>query len=978
MNKIKTTPKIMLLLFFISGATALIYQVIWVRLFGMVFGVTAFATGTVLSSFMAGLALGSYYFGRFIEKNRNPLRVFAFLQAGIGIFGLVFPFLLSALTSLYGHVYHQFHVSFYLFSLIRFILAFGLLIIPTTLMGGTLPVISKFFIRKMKNLGWSISVLYGVNNAGALVGCCLVGYFLIKTIGIRASLYSASIINLLIAVVVLIIQKKQKDENKAAQNMDDTSEASLANESVSYPRHIIYIVMGVFAVEGIASLAYEVIWARILVFFLGSSVYAFTTIVATFIFGLALGGFLMARLVDGKKDLVGIFGLVEILIGISAVLVVPLLGRLYYVLEGVSGLFGKKSLFMVVTGEFVCSFLIMLIPAVLMGTVFPLAARIYTTNLKGIGKKMGNVGAVDTIGSVFGPFLAGFVLIPLVGLQKSVFWIALLNIMLGITLIVFNPAMKRLKKIIIPVVGFLAFLAIRIFVPVNEPLITYSGITKRTIPQRLLYYKEGIEDTVSVIETIEGLEMNKTRELYSDINQAISDSRWDLPSNSIIAHLPLLLHPDPKAALVIGYGMGGTSWSIIQHGVTVDAVELSPQVVETNRKGYFPNANFNVHDDPGLNLVVNDGRNHVLVTDRKYDMISVGIIHPVLNTGSASFYSTEFYELCKEILTEDGIVCQWLPLHHVLVNDFRMLVRTFVQAFPHTTIWYKYTPDFLILIGTPEKLSIDFRALRERMGVDRIERDLKRSSMSNVFDLLDSFMMDEDTVREYAGSGPMHSDYHPHIEFSTPMVRFVKDTTYANLLGISRYRKRVFPVLTNTGTTAEATETKDSLERYFLGTQRAIKAQLLHSLLRKTEAIREYRKALLINPDDMNTRYILECLEENEKSSFFILGEKKRQEGNVKEAIMLYIKALEVDPDYLVALNSLGVVYYELRQLEEALAVYNKIIKQYPDYAIGHYSIAAIYNDRGMFGKAKTSLKEALRLNPEFKEAETALKILDR
>lgn len=309
----KHIPLILLTLFFFSGTSALIYQVIWVRMFGLVFGVTVFAVSTVLTSFMAGLALGNLYFGRFVDIHKDPLKIFALLQLGIGLIALVFPSLLQGLTKIYIYINQSLPTTFYLKSLIRFALSFLLLFVPTFLMGGTLPVLSKFFVRRLKELGWNMGRLYSVNNLGAAIGCFGTGFLLIEALGVKETLYLAAIINIFIAGIVLMMRRYLPEGGKGSYNrVDNPHELAGKTDSSEverYPRYITQLVLWIFAIEGFCTLAYEVIFTRILVgLTFEKDVYLFTIIVVAFIFGLSLGSFIVAKFIDHKRNLLFLLG----------------------------------------------------------------------------------------------------------------------------------------------------------------------------------------------------------------------------------------------------------------------------------------------------------------------------------------------------------------------------------------------------------------------------------------------------------------------------------------------------------------------------------------------------------------------------------------------------------------------------------------------------------------------------------------------
>jgi len=964
-----------LTLFFLSGTSGLIYQVVWNRMLTLVFGSTVFAVTTVLTAFMAGMALGSFYFGRFIDRRGRPLIVYACLQAGIGVFALILPLILNGTETIYIAVHRNLHTSFYILSFVKFLLCFAVIIIPSTLMGGTLPVITKFFTHRMNRLGWNIGLLYAVNTFGAVIGCFFAGFILIRGIGVSGTMYLAAGINILVALGALLLAGGQghsvRDEDAGKHDED-------AARMPELPKWAGQLALWVIAVSGFCALAYEVLWTRVLTLFLGSTTYAFTTMLTAFLCGIALGSFLMARFIDRRKELLKILGVVQIFIALSAILLIPIFGKLY----SIGSTFTRPGWWTFMGSRFTLSFMVMLLPTMLMGATFPLVSKIYARSLTSLGRSIGNVYSINTLGSIFGSFFAGFILIPQIGIQKTIVIIACLNAIAGATVIILQAMRSQTQErrafpgeVIILIAVIVCIGMVVISTDLGKPLTRFSAIFKGSgETNKMLFYREGIDTSVTVVEDAQGV-----RRAFVDANQAAEDSRWDLPSHSVIGHLPILFHPDPKTALVIGFGMGVTSWSISRHGVQVDAVEISPGMVEANK--YFTGINHNVLDDPLVNLTLDDGRNFALTTDKKYDMISTGIIHPLVSANSAGFYTTDFYELCKNILTEDGIMCQWVPLHRVPEEDYKMIVRTFKASFPHTTLWYKYTPDFVILIGTPEKLKIDFRDFKRRMENEAVRADLELVNMDDPIALLDSFMMDEDTIDQYVGDGPLHTDNRPRMEFFGSRMG---NTTYQNVIGMGKFRRSVFPHLINVGrNNAQIEEVKNELQKYSQATEYAISGQLFYVIGDFENARQQYRMAYSKNPQDDNVKWLADYIEElmeneaiaeyreivkaqpDSSTAHAGLALLYQRRGRTDEAIEEWKIALQLDPGLAVALINLGTIYQKKGMIDEAIELLEKLMEIQPGLSMIHGMLGDLYREKGDFSRAETEFKTALAIDPE-------------
>ena len=937
-EKLRHIKPIVWIIFILSGASALIYEVIWMRQLTLVFGSTVFATSTVLTAFMAGLALGSYYFGRKIDEiEMSPLKLYAILEFGIGGFCLIWPLFLTLLTELYVLVFRNITSEFYSLSIIRFILTFGILLIPSTLMGGTLPVLTRFFVKRLEQLGTNIGILYALNTFGAVVGTVAAGFFLIEAVGVTWSLRVAIIINVVVALAAFMLARQVQEIQT------DDSETSIVDDTKIEPQEVTTervrgyekrLVLWAIGISGFCALAYEVLWTRILVFFLGSTTYAFATMLAAFLFGIALGSMILARWVDRIKQPVITFGIVQLGIGLFALVLLPAFEQLYGLTYALQSTFGGSRFW-----AFFSCFLVMCLPTFLMGASFPLVTKIYTGDAKHLGRSIGNVYAVNTVGSILGAFCAGFILIPLLNIRPSIVLMVALNTFVGCFLVLKGwrasqetgsepvPAGSGVKGFFhglgigVPIVN--VGLAIIVLLTLNQPLFLKSTIYKTQRPgDEVVEYEEEVDATVTTLRDDEGV-----YRLYVDANQAADASRWDSPSHRVIAHLPLLLHPNPKRALVVGFGMGLTSHSITQHGVQVDAIELSKGVISASRK-HFKHINQNIFENRLFNYKLNDGRNHILMTQTKYDMISTGIIHPLVSAGSSNIYTKDFYKLCGGILTEDGVMCQWVPLHRLPESHYKMIVRTFVDVFPETTLWYKYTPDFVILIGTKDPLTIDYYDFMRRAKIPSISEGLAADDLDGP-SLLDSFMMGPKAVLEYVGDGPIHTDDRPRLEFFNSSD--LTTSTAVNIIGMKKHRQRITaPFLTNYGSThTERKENQHKIDTYFKTTQLLIQGQVDYAQAQSELAqgsIDDYNariqsasakmlQALRINPDDQTIGYnygvVSGIIHEDDQEQLRKFEEQAQQ-------------ALDLNPDDIQRHVELAVVYEQNASKYEAEGDYDK------------------------------------------------------
>ena len=407
----RSRRQLILALFFLSGACGLVYEVVWMRMLTLVFGATAFATSAILASFFAGLALGSWYFGRMADRLRNPLALYALLEGGIGAYAFLFPVLLSLVTVAYVTVARHFELGFYAVGLLRLVLSIPVLLLPATLMGGTLPVIVKVLVRGKDEMGRHIGRLYALNTFGAVVGALSAGFFLILLLGVREAAYLAGAANLLIAGIAYFLSRGHDRERMAidpAHEAKDEASTATANADAFSSPEIARLTLWAVALSGVAALAFEVLWTRALVYFLDNSTHAFTTVLTAFLLGIALGSAVVAQLVDRRIRLLTAFGVVEVLIAISALLAIPILATLTPVLSGLDGQ-ALDSMFLWKWSalRFARSLTVVLVPTVLMGMTVPLAAKIYARQVAHVGGSLGRVYSANTIGGVVGSLLAG-------------------------------------------------------------------------------------------------------------------------------------------------------------------------------------------------------------------------------------------------------------------------------------------------------------------------------------------------------------------------------------------------------------------------------------------------------------------------------------------------------------------------------------------------------------------------------------------
>ena len=877
------------------------YEVLWTRVLLSIFGATVYASGTVLTSFMFGLALGSWLAARFGDLLKSsPLRVYGFLELAIGIYALLFPFILQGINSTYTAAFGQYSGSLYVLSLIRFMLAFLALFIPATLMGATLPVITRHAVTGLSSLGKELGRLYAVNTIGAACGTFVTGYIFIEWMGIRNTTLVAVILNVLVFVGALLLahlletrgdrevtsvnatiaenhspkrkDPKRKDQAKKQrkQDRDKSHKMSPAKPRAALVHTFIdrNVIVLVLAISGCCALAYEVLWARILVYILGNFVHSFSVMLAAFLTGIALGSYILGRTCDRlRRPWVWLAGC-QAVIGLSALLLFPVFGQLLVFRDAfLESLSTSSSLadYRDPWWEFTAwkvgvTFLLMLVPTFCMGASFPLANRLYIQTMNRVSRGVGLLYAGNTLGGIVGAFLASFVLIPWLGIRDSVLVMVILNLGGAALLVARREGRWQIKPTVlaggsVAVVALFAVLTVpaTIFFPIYAS--AESG-------KRLTYVRETVAGTVTIHETPNGFRV-------IDINGLnVAGTKFGfLCTQKLQAHFPLLMHPDPRRIMQIGFGTGGTCFSVSLHQEVqnIDCVEINPGVIAA--APHFEEINHGIYrpgEEPRVKVIIEDARNFVAATQNKYDVILSDSIHPRF-TGNGLLYTKDYYELCAEVMHEDGVLSTWLPTAYLGPQEYKAIIRTIQSVFPHVLIWYmnNTVEGYTIVMGSRTEWKIDFDQLAERISRPALAADLKAVHLENIYDFLDCIAMGGTQVEKYLGAGLLNTEDRPIIEFRAPrnMNRIV--TEYKNLEEIIEYRNFPEEIMKDWATDPDlANCRRDSLLTYFHATTLVLHAHQAHLIRRLQQELELYQRALAINPNDRDAAYLIRRLEQ--------------------------------------------------------------------------------------------------------------------
>jgi spermidine synthase len=1000
---------------------------------GLVFGHTVFALTTVLAAFMGGLALGASVFGRMIDRRGRPLRVYGLLESGIGLYALIVPFLLDAARVVYLQLYRSFEMPLAVFTVAQFVLISAILLIPATLMGASLPVLVKLFAGRLEGIGRRVGNLYALNTAGAVVGSAAAGFLLLPVLGVQRTTLLAAAINLVIGLWAILadVWGDKFFRVSTAPARDPLSSTTENPPATASPPLLIALVLAGIGLSGAASMVYEVAWTRALRLMIGSSIYAFSAMLTTFLVGLSLGSFLFARLWGNRKTGAALFGWIELAIGLSALALVPAFERLPDLVLAIFNRLSPSYSGAVMT-QFALSFLVMIVPTTLIGAAFPCAVQIYARSSARLGRDVGQTYSVNTLGTIIGVLCAGFVLVPWIGTQASMTTAAAINAIVGTAILLISygmsPAWPRL--LVYPLV--LLFVLGTWLLPRWDPSIMAGGVSvyvshyvsggdptgkfrEERAGKELLFYREGLNSTVSVERTA------RNTSLRVDGKTDASDG-IDMATQLMLGHLPMLLHPNPERALVIGLGSGVTVGAMLQHSVLKDLeiIELEPAVIEASI--FFRHVNRDFRRDPRVRIEVADGRNFLLASEEKYDVISSEPSNPWI-AGVANLFSREFYELARSRLDSDGMMVQWIHGYSLFPRELQMVVNTFRSVFSHVTVWWGSQGDYL-LVGTKQRLVVDYGRLVDRYESSKgVRTDFEMLGWRSPLALLTLFLLDDADSARYAKGAPINSDDHPLLEFAAPLALYV-NTIEENHRLLKAASSRSDPPVEGLAkgsvwspklrleiarvfwTRGDKEGTLDQLHKIAVGNPPDLevlfeRAKLLMVLGRMADAAADLEQVLNEKPKEkLATSYLkVARLIDNQslESSFQVHGISKGGLPNLAEAHnnlgKLYISiglrmrepaafdlaadsfkaALQVEPQSYQFLNNLGNAYFEQGLLHEAVATYRRVLRINPKLAGTHLNLGVAYERQGALALAAQEFEAAIALDSNWSLPRTRL-----
>ncbi len=819
-------------LFFASGVAGLVYQVVWLRQLTLLFGATAYASSAVLSTFMGGLALGSYWAGRRADRWLDPpLRTYGKLELGIAAYAAAIPFLLDRLTPLIETAWRLgADRHFALLGLVKFI-AIAIVILPaTTLMGATLPVLARVAASTTRTVGAGVGALYAVNTFGAVVGTVAAAFVALPALGMARTLVANIALNALVGIVAWTVGRRSDESARPSVERPDRA------PTTERPSRALVLA---FAVSGFAAMVLEVAWTRGLALVLGSSVYAYASMLTAFLIGLASGAASAASFLERRRSADPRATLAAVLAAAGS-----LSFAAAYSIQALPRLFAEVYFRLSPSPEgwwiaqLGIAIVVMFPTTYALGWVFPLVLEATGGGRSTVASSVGRTYAANTLGTIAGAAAGGFLLIPMLGVGATLIVAAVVLLLLGAALRAGASALSsgsRRAFTVTCIAGAILCVALR---PRWDVLMMNSGVYmnvqnvdmakgwgefRRRIRtnNELVYARDGLTASVLVARQPD---FDNT---YLAVNgKTDASSREDLETQVVSGQLPLLFHPDPRDVLIVGLASGITVGSVATHPVErIRVVEVEGAMVEAAR--CFGPYNNHVLDDPRVTLSINDARNELQLNTMDYDVIVSEPSNPWM-TVAANLFTEDFFRIGKSRLRPGGVFEQWIQTYCLAPTHLRSILAGYHRAFPHVLVFETQGGIDLLLIGSDRPLMIDTVEMERRTSALWVRADLARAGIRDATDIVAMLQTGGAAFADVVRGATLNTDDNGLVEFAAPKALYL-DTQDANMTMLQGSGKDPLEVV------AALTRTPDTLDH--------LRLAMIHRWIRRDQTPRAARAA---------------------------------------------------------------------------------------------------------------------------------------
>jgi len=982
-----TGIKWVMLIYFCSGVCSLIDEVVWVRLMKLTLGNTVYASSIVVSMFMGGLALGALIMGRYADRVQRRLRLYAIFEVCAAISALSLPWVLGFADGVYRWFFANYQPSPTSLLLVQVIISAAILLVPTMVMGSTLPLLGRYITALQDRVGPLVGRLYALNMLGAAAGCFLAGFVLIRLVGVMGTLYIAAGINMLVALGGWILSRLHDVASESPAQVAMAKQQSADREQPVWQKR--YVLISAFFVSGLISIGYELIWMRSIVFLLGGFTYVFSAVLTIYLLGNVVGAWIGSRLSKRLKNPAAGFGVSLTCLGLLGISYIPWLSiwRLKVVPNASSLLSGllKTPTLQAMVWPLLNSTLLFLLPALTMGIGFPLALQAWSNYKHKVGQTTGTVYGVNTIGAVLGGVVTGFLLIPLMGVQLSITVLAVAGIWLGATMLQVNldntKAVWRTASLIIAIA--LTTLAVAIPPTLFEHQFVQLGNTT------LIAVKEGVTTTVSVHEGQAG-ELT----LATSCIRVAGDGRdsFRIPQK-ILGHLGIFLNKNTKQTLSVGFGAGETAACMAIHNLKhIDAVEIAPELIDVAME-FFRHINLGEQLDEKVNMVYMDAKNYLHLTPEHYDLIVNDCTNPKQVADNASLFTKEYFQSALEHLNAGGIFGSYLPIREIPISCIDSILGTFAEVFPYVTIWFPTTApakyDFLYLAGSNQPQLFSPRYIDNELQQETVRDSTAYLNFHNSHYVLSCYIADQDDLKRYLKTFHLNSDFKPYIEFSTDIdedlsskkqwlaqffAKLRSDSIFEHMdwTGLSQNEQNKWlkdhELFYKASTSLLKSRVEPDITARLKNTFDALKLTPQNASLLEQQEQELYYWEELLNRDMTDEIMVIMDTLLQEHSNFgvawLIKSRALLKKNQIEEALTAAEKAVQYAPYTAAARNNIGVLLQRLGKSDEAVAQYTEAVRLRPTEPTLHYNLAVAFLSQGRLDKAVLKFRQLLQIQP--------------
>ena len=946
--------------FFCSGATALIYEVLWSSQFVTIFGNSSYAVSTVLCAYMTGLGLGGLLGGRVADRITSRTTAFGLVLFVIASWATALPWVLDGLQAAVPRLSIFASDSLLVSTLARFGVAFAVLAVPCFLMGATLPLLTRTVTTSDGSIGRRIGALYCWNTLGACLGCLVAGFWLLDTLGKRTTNFVAIGLDLLIGSVAILLARPSARTKSAIG--DECGEGESAGDGASEPDVAApgWLLLGIAFANGLAGLVCEVVWFRYLAFLIVKrAAYVFPTILCLYLLGLGVGGLIYSLLGRRIVNSVRALAVVQVLLAVSVLATFAIGGSVFA--AGPPRPLELPAMAAVT----------LLLPTILMGFAFPLLCHLYGRRVERLGQRVGLLYAVNTAGTVVGSLLPIFVLVPLLGIQRSLLVAAVVFGGMGLALLPFGRSNGRRFSVALAAAGaaaVVAFLAIvppdlcqRVFLATGFYLGQHTDI---------LTYREGSTGTAVVTRD----RINHRKTVYINGNAEVPALYAHRLCFKMLGDLGPMLHPHPDDVLMIcfGGGIAAGATTCLPEVKSLTIVDLESSVVEA--ASLLAEENDGVLQNPKTYVVIDDGRNYIATSPRKWPVIITDSTHPKASD-SWVLYSQEFYRRVRDRLTDDGVFVQWVPTHSLSVPEYKIILRTFQSVFPHASLWVNAGMDeqgqfisYSLLVATPQPFAVDAAKLRERLSAEPVRRDLEPYGLQTTAGFLDSFVCADAALRQCVGEGPVNTDDMPYTYYTT---RFSSRRDAGLNAFFIESMEDIWPKLTGTGPAADAL--RQELATRAEANKLALSGRLAEAYAALPGDVRFQQMRQLYEQAPRYIDALAGIYRDNPAALAFLAGWSVSSPNAASVIRPLLERALQLDPDNIDALCTLGGLQSDAGELAPAETHLRRAVRVAPRFGDAHYNLGNVLFQKGSLDEAIGEYETALRLRPDLVEAHVSL-----